>query len=113
MNIEDMSREELIAQLEAQESGETGDAQVITVEHGGHTVEVDAKKLQSWEAFKLVHATDTADGTQRVMCALDLIEYLTGINEKEIVGMCGGADATTVGVVVLVDKIIKACYPKN
>ena len=81
----------------------------------GNTFTIENKKLQSWTAFDLLRkfqAKETQD-YDRVAALVQLVEYITGTTEKELVGLCGGEDASLVEVVTFAQKIITAAYPKN
>ena len=114
MNLEDMSREELI-EAAKKAGGETPAAsdRYKTVEVDGLEVTVDMDKVRSWNMFKLVSQLDGELDARTVGLMFDIIKLATDVDEDAIVDHCGGDAASMEDVVRTASLIIAELYPKN
>lgn len=85
----------------------------ITVEVGGHKIEVDQDKTKSWKALRLINNIEGKEGTSRVIALMSFVEYASGMGETEILELLGGEDTSVETVVSFATEFIGSCYPKN
>lgn len=113
MNLEEMSREELI-EAAKQAGGELPSAaSVKTVEVDGMEVHIDTDQVKSWKMFKLVSQLDGELDAKAIALMFEVIELATDVDEEKIVEHCGGENATMEAVILTASRIIKELYPKN
>ena len=90
-------------------------AATSTIVVDGHEFTINNKRLRSWVAFnhlRNIRSKDT-DDYDRIAYMMQLVEYITGRSEDDLVKMCGDEDAALIDVINLVNKLIVAAYPKN
>ena len=79
----------------------------------GLKVDIDQAKASDWHSFSLLRKANNADQFDQLAVLLELIEYITDVNEDIIVEHLGGDTAQAADVIALVSKIIQAATPKN
>ena len=79
----------------------------------GLKVEIDQAKAPDWHSFSLLRKANNADQFDQLAVLLELIEYITDVDEARIVEHLGGDTAQASEVIALVSEIIKAATPKN
>ena len=79
----------------------------------GLKVEIDQAKASDWHSFSLLRKANKADQFDQLAVLLELIEYITDVDEASIVEHLGGDTAQASDVIALVSEIIKAATPKN
>ena len=79
----------------------------------GLKVEIDQAKASDWHSFSLLRKANNADQFDQLAVLLELIEYITDVDEARIVEHLGGDTAQASEVIALVSEIIKAATPKN
>lgn len=79
----------------------------------GLKVNIDQAKASDWHSFSLLRKANNADQFDQLAVLLELIEYITDVDEAAIVEHLGGDTAQASEVIELVSEIIKAATPKN
>jgi len=79
----------------------------------GLKVEIDQKKASDWHSFSLLRKANGESQFDQLAVLLELIEYITDVDEDAIVAHLGGDTAQAADVIALVSKIIQAATPKN
>lgn len=79
----------------------------------GLKVNVDQAKASDWHSFSLLRKANEKSQFDQLAVLLELIEYITDVNEDIIVEHLGGDTAQAADVIALVSKIIQAATPKN
>lgn len=79
----------------------------------GLKVNIDQKKASDWHSFSLLRKANGESQFDQLAVLLELIEYITDVNEDIIVEHLGGDTAQAADVIALVSKIIQAATPKN
>ena len=108
MDVNDLTAEEL--RKLADEKALSGE-RVIDVD--GMTVHIDVEKCKSWKAFTIMSSVTEELTFETLRAMLDFIEYITDVDEAQIIEHCGGEDASLESVVSVVAQIVSECYPKN
>lgn len=86
----------------------------MNIEVDGHQLEIDEKRLKSLKAFRLIERSETSDNNmERLGAMIDMVEYIAGISEDDLLEMCGGELTPIDEVMEFVTKVIGNCYPKN
>ena len=79
----------------------------------GLAVNIDQAKASDWHAFSLLRKANGKSQFDQLAVLLELIEYITDVDEDIIVEHLGGDTAQASDVIALVSKIIQAATPKN
>lgn len=79
----------------------------------GLKVNIDPKKASDWHSFSLLRKASGESQFEQLAVLLELIEYITDVDEAKIVEHLGGDTAQAADVIALVSKIIQAATPKN
>lgn len=79
----------------------------------GLNVNIDQKKASDWHSFSLLRKASGESQFEQLAVLLELIEYITDVDEDIIVEHLGGDTAQAADVIALVSKIIQAATPKN
>lgn len=79
----------------------------------GLKVEIDQAKASDWHSFSLLRKASGASQFEQLAVLLELIEYITDVDEAKIVEHLGGDTAQASDVIALVSEIIQAATPKN
>lgn len=79
----------------------------------GLKVNIDQAKASDWHSFSLLRKANGESQFDQLAVLLELIEYITDVDEDIIVEHLGGDTAQASDVIALVSKIIQAATPKN
>lgn len=79
----------------------------------GLAVNIDQTKASDWHSFSLLRKANGESQFDQLAVLLELIEYITDVDEGKIVEHLGGDTAQAADVIALVSKIIQAATPKN
>lgn len=79
----------------------------------GLKVDIDQAKASDWHSFSLLRKANNASQFDQLAVLLELIEYITDVDEARIVEHLGGDTAQASDVIALVSEIIQAATPKN
>lgn len=79
----------------------------------GLKVDIDQAKASDWHSFSLLRKANNASQFDQLAVLLELIEYITDVDEARIVEHLGGDTAQASDIIALVSEIIQAATPKN
>lgn len=79
----------------------------------GLKVDIDQAKASDWHSFSLLRKANEKSQFEQLAVLLELIEYITDVDEAKIVEHLGGDTAQASDVIALVSEIIQAATPKN
>lgn len=114
MELEEMSREQLIEFASAKAGEESPVPSVRKVEVDGMEVTVYTERINTWKAFRLMRRIGTTFDVDSAFAMFEFLEYVTDATEDAIVAHLGGDEKSTiVEVATFASKILAECAPKN